>query len=136
MSMYIVSDETYQDFARMLLAEANEHAVYWTLGLEPNVTSTENVETVKSFVNKVITLNHIAAFGRYGDTIDRKAITQITELKAATHSMSSTHELYKLVSEIAYQCGEQYAEEMATYKTLMELKWRLADGIAQGVVYE
>lgn len=134
--MYIVSDESYQDFARMLLANAGEHAVYWTLKLEPNVTSVENVEAVKAFVNKVIALNHIAAFGRYGDTIESKAITRITELNAATHAMSSTHELYKLVSEIAYQCGEQYAEEMTTYKTLMELKWRLADGIAQGVVYE
>lgn len=136
MSMYIVSDESYQDFAQMLIANASEHAVYWTLKLEPNVASAENVEPVRNFVNKVITLNHLAAFGRYGDTVDSKAITRITELTPATHPMSNTHELYKLVSEIAYQCGEEWACETETYKTLMELKWRLADNIAQGVVYE
>lgn len=136
MSMYIVSDESYQDFARMLLASSREHAVYWTLKLNPDVTSVENVEPVKAFVNKVIALNHIAAFGRYGDTVDSKAITRITELAPATHPMSDTYELYKLISEIAYQCGEEWACETETYKTLMELKWRLADNIAQGVVYE
>lgn len=135
MSMYIISDEDYQEFATMLTQGTGQHAIYWTLGLEANSQSDENVQAIRQFVNRVIALNHIAAFGRYNDAIDPKLITSITELKASANIFDQ-YAFFRLISSIVYNCSEDWAVETDTYKKLQEIKWRLADNIAQGVVYE
>ena len=135
MSMYILSDEDYQEIATRLTAATGLHAVHYTLGLEYNSKSEETVEAIRKFVNKVITLNHLAAFGRYGEAIDPRSITQLTSLKAS-QNVTDVYALYRLISSALYNCSEEWATETDTYKKLQELKWRLADEIAGGVAYE
>lgn len=136
MSMFIVSDEEYQQFAAMLTRGTGEHAIYWTLGLEANSQSDANLDTIRQFVNRVIALNHIAAFGRYNEAVDPKLITSLSAPLYASANMFDQYAFFRLISSIVYNCSEDWAVETDTYKKLQEIKWRTADSIAQGVAYE